>query len=174
MIYLREIGRGDVPIIHAWRGDRAVADTLTGAFRHVNLEADEHWFDAYMAARAHQVRLGIVLRESHQLIGVAYLLGIDWVHRTAQLGLMVGAQEQWGKGYGTQATMMVIEYAFADLNLNRIQLDVLEDNAGAIKVYERCGFTREGVLREAVYKRGAYRSLIVMGLLRSEWERDAS
>lgn len=168
MIYLREIDRSDVPVIHSWRSDRSVVDTLTGAFRHVNITADEQWFDRYMASRSNQVRLAIVLRESHQMIGVAYLLGIDWVHRSAEFGLMIGAPEQWGKGYGTTATRLAVDHAFDDLNLNRVQLEVLEDNAGAIKVYERCGFVREGVLRDAVYKRGEYRSLVVMGLLASE------
>lgn len=168
MIYLREIEPGDVATIHAWRSDRAVVDTLTGAFRHVNLAADEQWFERYMASRRSEVRLGIVLRESHMLIGVAYLLQIDWVHRSAQLGLVIGAREQWGKGYGTTATRLVVAHAFDDLNLHRIHLDVLEDNAAAITVYERCGFVREGVVRDAVYKNGAYRSLVVMGLLATE------
>lgn len=168
MIVLREIERTDVPLIHSWRSDRGVVDTLTGAFRHVNSEVDEAWFDRYMASRDSQVRLGIVVAESDVLVGVAYLLNIDWVSRNAQYGLMIGERDYWGRGIGTHATRLVIRHAFGDLNLHRLHLDVFDDHGPAIKVYERCGFKREGVARDAVFKDGSYRSLVLMGLLKGE------
>lgn len=168
VIKLREIERDDVPIIHSWRSDRDVVATLTGAFRHVNREVDDAWFDRYLTSRDREVRLGVLLGESNSLIGVVYLLSIDWVNSSAQYGLMIGAREQWAKGYGTEATRLAIAHAFDDLNLNRLWLDVFEDHEPAIRIYEKCGFVREGVARNAVYKDGRYRSLVLMGLLKSE------
>jgi RimJ/RimL family protein N-acetyltransferase len=132
--------------------------------------AEEDWFDRYQAARDHEVRLGIVLEDSSELIGAVYLTQIDWVNRSAYFGLLIGEREHWGQGYGTEATRLAVEHAFFDLNLRRITLHVLEDHDRAIGVYERVGFEREGVLREAVYKDGKYRSLVVMGLVRDGQE----
>jgi diamine N-acetyltransferase len=168
VIRLREIERSDVPVIHSWRSDHAVVDSLTGVFRYVNREVDDEWFDRYMKARDRDVRLGVVLAESGLLVGVAYLLCIDWIARNAQYGLMIGERDHWGKGIGTQATQLTIAHAFDDLNLHRLSLQVFEDNVAAIHIYEKCGFQHEGVMRDAVFKGGRYRSLVMMGLLRNE------
>jgi RimJ/RimL family protein N-acetyltransferase len=113
------------------------------------------------------VRLAVTAPDG-ALLGVVYLLGIDWVHRSAELGLLVGEKSWWGRGVGTEATRRAIEHAFGDLNLHRVSLEVFEDNVPALRAYEHAGFVREGLKREAVYKDGRYRSVVVMGVLRGE------
>jgi RimJ/RimL family protein N-acetyltransferase len=78
--------------------------------------------------------------------------------------------EFWSKGYGTFAVTHLLNYAFRDLNLNRVYLYVFENNERAIRLYRKVGFVREGLMRQSEYINGTYISLIVMGLLRDECE----
>ena len=68
-----------------------------------------------------------------------------------------------------RATSMIIDHAFLDLNLNRIQLRVKPSNASAVALYKKCGFQQEGILREAIYKDGYYEDLIMMSLLKKDY-----
>lgn len=168
-VYLREICSQDVPAINIWRRDRDITDSLGGAFRMVNLETDEAWFNRYMMARDRDVRMAVVLRSTDQLIGVSYLLGIDWVHRSAEYGLILGVKTEWGKGYGTIAERLTLQHAFHDLNLHRVFLTVFADNERVIRIHEKYGFRVEGVLKEAVFKGGRYRDLVSMAITSDEF-----
>lgn len=173
MIRLRELSREDVPALNAWRRDRSVADLLVGPFRHVSLETDEAWFDSFEQNRSTNVRLAVVAAADERLIGVTYLLNINSIDRSAEFGMMIGEGTDRGKGYGTAACRATVAHAFDDLNLNRIQLGVLPENAAAIAVYAKNGFIQEGVLRQAAYKCGEYRDVILMALTRDDYVKTA-
>jgi len=87
----------------------------------------------------------------------------------ATIGIFLG-QPFWNKGLGTEAVRILIEFAFGELNVNKIKLQVFSFNKRAIRSYEKNGFKIEGVLREEVYRNGQYYDEIVMGLLASEWK----
>jgi RimJ/RimL family protein N-acetyltransferase len=88
-------------------------------------------------------------------------------------GIFIGEAEGRGKGFGTEVAALIVRYAFATLNLNRVWLQVYEDNKGAIRAYEKVGFKREGLLRHDSFRDGKYGNTVVMGLLRSEWKVSA-
>ena len=90
--------------------------------------------------------------------------------RHSGFGIVIGDKESWDKGYGTEATTLLVRYAFETLNLNRVWLHVFEENARAVRAYEKAGFRREGLLRQDHYRDGRYHNTIVMGLLRDEWK----
>jgi RimJ/RimL family protein N-acetyltransferase len=104
------------------------------------------------------------------LIGAAGLHEVDFKNRHAAFGLSLGDKEEWGKGYGTEATALVVKYAFETLNLNRVWLHVFEYNERAVRVSEKTGFRHEGVLRQDTYREGRYWNTHVMAILREEWE----
>ena len=79
--------------------------------------------------------------------------------------------EERGKGYGQEATQKTLEFAFFKLGLNRVFLKVIEDNSAAVKIYENCGFIKEGILRENIYKNNRFKNQIVMSILKSEFMR---
>lgn len=91
-IFLRELERGDLSTINAWRADRSLVSLLGGNFRHVGREIDDKWFDAYLGSRANNVRLAVCIASSGALIGVTYLLGIDWLNRSAEFSIQIGAE----------------------------------------------------------------------------------
>ncbi len=100
---------------------------------------------------------------------MAFLKEINLMHRTAEFSIFIGEENAKGKGYAKEATMKTIEFAFNDLNLNRVFLKVQEDNFKAIKLYEKCKFKKEGILRECIYKNGHYINEIVMSILKAEY-----
>ena len=87
----------------------------------------------------------------------------------AYVGIGIGERADWGKGYGTDAMRLALRYAFAELNLARVTLEVFAHNPRAIRSYEKAGFKLEGAQREWL-RRGAQRyDMLFMGILREEW-----
>lgn len=109
-------------------------------------------------------------REENKVIGFVDLCEYDWTARNAWVGIGIGDTEYRGKGYGTEAMMLVVDYAFRAMNLHRINLDVFGFNKRAIRSYEKCGFKYEGTQREAIYKEDQRWDMIEMGILRDDWE----
>lgn len=107
-------------------------------------------------------------KESGQEIGQTLLLRIDWVSRSSIFYIGIADKENWSKGFGSETTKLMIDYAFSTLNLNRIQLHVSVENLPAVKVYEKCGFKKEGTLREAMYHENHFIDFYVMGILRRD------
>lgn len=108
--------------------------------------------------------------DNDELIGFAAIYGIEWNNRTGVLSIGIGQSVHRSKGYGSDAIKLILRYAFHELNLDRVGLDVIEYNTGAIKAYEKAGFQLEGRKRSMVYRDGKRYDLILMGLLRDEWE----
>jgi RimJ/RimL family protein N-acetyltransferase len=105
-----------------------------------------------------------------RIIGNLDLSGIDWTARSAWLGIGIGERDLWGKGYGSEATGLLIRFAFEQLNLNRISLNVFEYNQRGYKAYQKLGFVEEGRLRQYMQRGGERYDIIYMGLLREAWE----
>lgn len=84
---------------------------------------------------------------------------------------MLGSKSHWGKGIGRAVTKCVIEWAFSELNLNRMSLSVLSNNTRAVNLYKSLGFKEEGRLREAQFKNGRYVDVILMSILASELKK---
>jgi len=108
--------------------------------------------------------------EDDRLIGDIGLGGLDWASGNAWVGIGIGERVYWGRGYGTEAMRLILRFAFEELNLNRVSLDVFEYNPRAIRSYEKAGFTVEGRQRKALRRAGQSYDVIYMGILRSEWE----
>jgi RimJ/RimL family protein N-acetyltransferase len=103
-------------------------------------------------------------------IGQVNLDSIDWKNRVGKIGIVIGSSDNFGRGYGTEAMRLLIDFAFLDMNLNRLELEVYDFNERAIQCYLNCGFVQEGRLREKLYKKGRYLDVIQMGLLKSDWK----
>jgi RimJ/RimL family protein N-acetyltransferase len=172
-IRLRELERADLPKLNAWRNDPSLIALLGGTFRHVCLAVDDAWYDRYLAARQNNVRLAITLDDG-SLVGAIYLLNIDWQNRNADLGMWIGEPSARGRGVGTAALRAMLQHAFGDLNLERVQLGVLSDNGPAIALYQKCGFVKEGLFRRAVFKEGRWCDLTRMAILREEFLPDGA
>jgi len=96
-----------------------------------------------------------------------------WVHSWTQaegwIGISIGERDYWGKGYGTDAMRLIVQYGFIELNLCRISLGVHAYNERAVKSYEKVGFTLEGRMRGEGFRDGVHFDGVWMGVLREEW-----
>jgi len=106
-----------------------------------------------------------------RLIGFVGLFGIHWHFGDAWVGIGIGERGYWGQGYGTDAMRLLLRYAFRELNLHRVTLGVFAYNPRAIRSYEKAGFRVEGRQRKALHRDGARSDILLMGVLREEWEK---
>ena len=166
-IYLRPLERADAPVFQPWFNDPEITEQLA-LRRPVNLDFEEE-FVTRAANDPNRVTLGIALIESDALIGNTGLENIDFINRQAEYGICIGVRSEWNKGYGTEVSRIFVNYAFERLNLNRVYLHVYETNTRGIRAYERAGFVREGVLRQAHWQGTRFVDTFVMGVLRDQW-----
>ena len=110
------------------------------------------------------VFLAIVEKSSGKHIGNIKLGNINWVHRHGELGILIGDKSTWGKGYGSDACRLIVDYAFTKLNLHKVWLAVFSNNPSAIKVYQRLNFVEEGRLKEHVFSEGKFEDKILMSV----------
>jgi len=168
-IHLREITSDDIKTINVWRNDKKLIDQLGANFRYINLETDEQWFDQYMKNRSTQIRCAIIDDETLELIGVIYLLEIDFINRHGELSIFIGEMNNQNKGYGSLAVFKMLEHAFFNLNLHKVWIITLEKNIRAIRSYKKCGFVDDGTLRQHVYKNGKYENMKIMSIIKEEF-----
>jgi RimJ/RimL family protein N-acetyltransferase len=167
-VYLRPLEREDAVRIAPWINDPEVTRTLL-SHRPMGVAAEEAFLDALASRPGEEVHLGIVARDDDALVGVVGFKSVDPIHRSAELGLFVGDRSRWGRGFGTEATRLLLAHGFDTLNLHRVALRVLAHNTAAIRVYEKCGFQREGVHRAALFREGRYWDDLTLALLADEW-----
>lgn len=108
-------------------------------------------------------------KEDNKFIGYIEIDRINWNNRFGWLGLGIGDNSYRGKGYGTEGLTLIIDFAFRELNLHRLQLETISYNQGAIRLYEKLGFKREGVMRETIKRDGIWYDMYLYGILDSEW-----
>ena len=170
MYKLRELEREDIKRINKWRNDPELIACLGAPYRFINEDVDADWYDKYIHTRSSSVRCAIVDSEKEdEVLGLISLLNINYINRCAELHIMIGEKENRGRGLGFFAVKAMIEHAFLNINLRRIELGVLENNIPAIGLYKKCGFVQEGIKRDSHYKNGKYISMIIMSVLRNEY-----
>lgn len=169
MYKLRELDRKDMTTINRWRNDKELIDHLGAPFRYINQIVDDRWYDNYMNNRSTCVRCAIVTEESDDIIGLVSLIKIDQMNQSAEFHIMIGGKQNRGKGAGIFAVKEILHHAFLNLNLQRIELTVNEDNTSAIHLYEKVGFVREGMKRNARFKNGKFINMHLYSILRDEF-----
>jgi len=168
-VRLRAIERSDIPTFVRWLNDPEVIQYLL-MYMPFSQAEEERWFENHLND-SHSHIFGIETAEG-KLIGNIGIEQIDWKDRKAVLGIVIGEKDYWGQGYGTDAIRTLLRFAFATMNLNRVQLSVFDQNERAQRCYHKCGFKPEGRLRQAHFSGGRYHDELVMGILRQEFEPD--
>ena len=106
-----------------------------------------------------------------RLLGTIDLEVDHWPHGEGWVGIDIGDRVEWGKGCGTDAMRVLLRYAFTELNLHRVSLNVFEYNPRALRSYRKAGFVAEGRRRQALHREGRRWDIIHMGILREEWKQ---
>lgn len=173
-LYLRALELTDAPLLVRWMNDPEITQHLLSGPWPFN-EGKERGFIEKMYASSTDVVLMACLREAtgelpaDAPIGISGLHAIDPVHRFCTFGIVLGEKALHDRGLGTELTGLMLDHAFDELNIERVELGVYDSNTRAQAVYRKLGFVEEGRLIGRRWKRGAWRDEILMVMRRSTW-----
>ena len=155
-IRFRAIERSDLPRYVNWLNDPEVRQYIN-LFHPISLAFEEQWYEKMISLPVEEqaMMMEVITEDGWKPIGNIGLMSVSNVNRDAELGLFI---------------KLLLVYAFNTLNLNRIYLRVVDENQRGIHTYKAVGFVEEGRMREAVFLNGSYHDMILMSVLRSEWQ----
>ena len=168
-VRLRAVEREDLTQLWAFNNDLAVE--LAGGGDPPMPQAYERLVAEWERKVAEGGRDGssFAIDAGGEMIGQCALFNEDHTARTCELGITIGDEAYWGRGYGRETVRLLLEYAFHYHNFRKVWLHVHASNERAVRSYTSCGLVVEGRLRSHVWSDGAYDDLLVMGVLRDEW-----
>ncbi len=159
-VYIREITENDTDLIIKWRNSEHVKKRFIYR-KNITRESHTNWLNE-------KVKKGICkqfiiyIADIEKPIGSVYLSNIDYENQNAEYGIFIGESDELGKGYGSEAGKLILEYAFNQLKLHKVYLRVFADNLSAINSYRKIGFVQEGLLKEEVMINGRFKDLVRM------------
>lgn len=140
---------------------------LTGSHREITEDVSRHWL-ATRQDHHDRADWAIMRRADDLVLGEVVLNELDEHNASVSFRISLVGPHVFGRGYGTEATRLVVDYAFDVVGLHRIQLEVYDFNPRAQRVYEKCGFVREGRFRDALYWDGTWQDAISMAILSTD------
>lgn len=168
-VLIRSVEQEDLPHIYNWSNDFELKELFDFVVSFTSFEELANQFNSRLCEE-NIIDFTVVERETKMPVGRCMLTDIDYVNRKSLCSLYIGDSKSRDKGYGTEAMILLMKFAFEDLGLNRLGLWVFDYNKRAIKCYKRCGMKVEGILREGVYRNGKYHDMYLMGILRNEYD----
>ena len=163
-IYLRLMTYDDTEKIVEWRN----SDSVRKRFIYQGLftkESHENWIRT-MVETGKVVQMIICEMDTDKAVGSVYVRDIDRTHHKAEYGIFIGEEAARGRGYGSAAAKLMVQFCFEELELHRLFLRVYAENERAIRSYENAGFIKEAHLRDDVYIDGEYKDIVLMGILK--------
>lgn len=162
-ISLRLMNEDDTDLIVGWRNNLRVRNNFIYQ-KPFTRDGHEHWVRT-MVDTGKVVQFIIEDLRTGQPVGSVYFRDIDKEHKKAEYGIFIGEDSAVGKGLGSEAARMAVEYGFEKLMLHKIFLRVFADNLGAIRSYEKAGFVKEGYFKDDVCIDGEFKDLIFMAIV---------
>lgn len=162
-IYLREVRRDDVnENYYKWMNDNEITRYTESRFYPYSMEQLQS-FVTSLDGKRNDVFLAIIEKSTDKHVGNIKLGGIDWIHRAANIGIIIGEKNCWGKGYASEAIALVTDYAFQKLNLHKVWAGCYANNSGSIKAFKKAGFFEEGIQKKHCYYDGDYIDIVFLG-----------
>jgi RimJ/RimL family protein N-acetyltransferase len=168
IIYLREVRENDVnEDYYRWMNDTEVTRYTEVRHSPQTME-DIRRYVKNMREKDDQVFLAICLKEENKHIGNIKIGPIHSIHHFADLSLIIGEKNCWGRGVATEAIRLAVDYGFNKLNLHRLSAGIYENNKGSIKAFQKAGFTEEGVLKESYLNNKKYLNVKLFGIVNNK------
>jgi RimJ/RimL family protein N-acetyltransferase len=169
-VCLRPLAEEDVPLLARWLFDSDVLHWLQLSEDPPELRTEEAVRERYERMQADPFTETWRVDTVEGIpVGQIELVDIHPLQRRAEMHLLVGEKDIWGRGYGTRAVRLLLGHAFDDLGLHRVFAMADEDNVRVIRLFERCGFAREGLLRRHRRRHGRSVDMVMMGILEDEY-----
>ena len=170
LVTLRRHAPQNVAAFRRWYADPEIA--RLARYQQSPMRPDE--IERFFAARVvgpDALAMAVHERTTDRLIGTCAFSQLDGDNGSALYHITIGESDAWGRGFGTEATRLMVDHAFGALGLHRIALFVFEFNERAIRAYRRVGFVVEGRSRESVWRDGRWWDELAMSILESDWRR---
>lgn len=164
-LLLRPIEDADTEAVVSWRNAPHVQASLYGQTK-LTAAMHRNWLETQV--RAGRCLQFIIEPHGEAPVGTTFLKSITPEHRRAEFGIFIGEQRALGKGYGLEATTLLVRHGFAVLGLNKIWLSVFATNLAAIRCYSAAGFSKAGLLRQEYRRNGVFLDVALMELLAEE------
>ncbi|WP_413381736.1 GNAT family N-acetyltransferase [Alkalihalobacillus sp. 1P02AB] len=142
---------------------------MTGTRKKFTLEEVKKAFEKFKINPT-RVDFAICLKDDEQMIGDLAIVDIDKDNYSAAFRIALHHPDFKNKGLGTEGVQLLMQYAFEELKLNRLQLEVFSHNKAAIKSYLKAGFKLEGTLKQALYYHGVYSDMLILAILFEEYK----
>jgi len=169
LVALGPVHKGILPLLWKWENDLELS-VLTGDPVHpLTPEGIDTLYERYSKSDQSHASFVIYERATLRPIGTIGLPNISHAHRTAELGVGIGEHDCWGKGFGTEATRLILDYAFSVLGLHNVMLRVFDYNERAIRAYQKVGFKEIGRRRQAQRVGGQAYDIVYMDCLATEF-----
>jgi RimJ/RimL family protein N-acetyltransferase len=169
-MYLRILEETDLEKTLGWINDPDLM-VLMGVRGPKTLMMQKRWFEE-LNKNSDKIIFAICIKESDEHIGNVSLYSIDLIHRNAGLSIFIFDKKFHHKGYGTEALILLLEYAFNYLNLHRVYCKTSSEYKEAMNIYRKLGFCEEGKLRQHEFHKGEYIDKIIMGLIKNDFKKD--
>lgn len=166
-VVLRAVEESDNAMLLSLINDPDTEMMLGGSSWPVSEAEQLKWFEHQERSRD-VLRCIVALQEDGKAIGTIILSDIDQKNATGHIHIKMAKDGGRGKGYGTDAVNTMVQYAFEELRLNCIYANILSYNEASIKLFERCGFKKDGVLRQRVYKKGKFIDMLAYSKIISD------
>jgi RimJ/RimL family protein N-acetyltransferase len=168
LVTLRRHVPANISAFRRWYADTEIARLARYQATPMRAEEIERFFAARVVG-PDALAMAVHVRETDRLIGTCAFSQLDGENGSALYHITIGEPDTWGKGYGTEATQLMVDHAFGSLGLHRVSLYVFEFNERAIKAYQRSGFVVEGRARESIWRDGRWWDELAMSVLESDW-----
>lgn len=169
-IYLRAIELSDKEVLLNIINDEEIERELGGWSFPVSNLSQEEWIKS-LKQNDKTLRCMVVIKDDDRVIGTVILSDIDYKNGTAEIHIKL-CKQIISKGYGTETINLVVNYAFNELRLNCIYAHINSYNDKSQKLFEKCGFEREGILRDRIFKKGTYHNVYSYSLLKGDLNGD--
>ena len=167
-VLLRPVVREDIPKQHKFYQNIELFTLNAGLPQGYPIESAEEWYEVCVKKDPNTNFLAIEV--DGEYIGFCSLKHNNYYLGCYYYGLTIGNPSMWGKGYGSEVTGLMVDFAFQYLGARRVGLGTNSKNERAIKCFLSCGFKEEGRQREMKWINGSYADYVSMGILRMEWE----
>lgn len=167
-VNLRPPTKDDIPLFLRWFNDEEVRQYIK-TFLPLTEPGEIEWLENLHKRQNENLVFVIVEAKHGKPIGTMGLHQINWKDRRAKTGAIIGEKAYWGKGYGSEAKMLLLNYAFNVMNLRKISSGVLSFNARSQAYNKKCGYKVEGILKQHSFQAGAYVDHVLMAVFREDW-----
>jgi len=168
-VFLRALEMDDYVLINQWRNDPEINRYLCGNVFLVSSEREKKSIENKIHDDSKQIYLGVCDSETRQLVGYVSINNLDLRNLKAEWGgTLIGDKNYLGKGVGKEASALMLRFLFDQYPIHKCYGYCLEEHPASEKLFLSFGFKKEGVLRDDVYKNGAFKNILLFSILRDE------